>query len=342
MTVNEFNAKLKAPSVGGCFIFAGEEDYLKRYYLQELGRRIVTEEFLAPFNHAVFDGREVDFAAVRDAIMSPPMMSEEKLIEWKYPSFEKMKESDLAAFEDTLALLEEHPYATLAFIVEEGEIDLGTPKRESKFTKRFAKRVNILDFPKQTDASLLSWLKKHFDKEEVGVNAEVLKELIFRSGHSMTVLNNEVIKLSAYAKANGKGEITVEDVARVASSTPESDTFALSNAILSRNKKAAFSALAEMKIRRLDPIMIMGMMSKTYSELSVVDALLRDGMDARAIANELKMHTHKCNMYVSAAKGQRQGYFASAAEELLRVDYSSKFGGISGYTAIELFISKWL
>ena len=150
MNVAEFNTKIKALPIGGCFIFAGEEDYLKRYYLGQLRKRIISEEFLAPFNHSVFDGREVDFAAVRDAVISPPMMSEAKLIEWKYPSFEKMKESDLSAFEEVLTLLEKHDYATLAFIVEEGEIDLGTPKRESKFTKRFGKRVNILDFPKST------------------------------------------------------------------------------------------------------------------------------------------------------------------------------------------------
>jgi DNA polymerase-3 subunit delta len=342
LDVNEFNSKIKTLPIGGCFIFAGEEDYLKRYYLSQLRRRIVTEEFLAPFNHSVYDGREVDFAAIRDAILSPPMMSDGKLIEWKYPSFDKMKESDLEAFEDVLDLLDSHDYATLAFIVEEGEIDLGTPKKEGKFTRRFGKRVNILNFPKSTDASLMSWLKKHFDAEKIEVTAPVLRDLIFRSGHSMSVLNNEVAKLSAYAKANGRTSVGSEDVNMVASSTPESDTFALSDAILARNKSAAFAALLDMKTKRLDPVMIMGMMSKTYSELTAVSALVRDGLDSRAIAAELKMNSYKCDKYVNAAKRQDPAFYSAALEELLRVDYTSKYGGVAGYAAIELFIAKWI
>ena len=342
MDKNEFIAKLKTLPIGGCFIFSGEEDYLKRYYLGELRRAIITEEFLAPFNHTVGDGKDIDFAALRDAIMSPPMMSDAKLIEWRYPSFEKMKESDLALFEETLDLLEKQEYATLAFIVEDGEIDLGTPKKESRFMKCFGKRVNILDCQKPTDASLLSWLKKHFDKESISVDAGTLKDLIFKSGHSMTVLKGEVDKLSAYAKANGKNTITKEDVFEVASSTPESDTFALSNAIMSRNKSAAFIALLDMKTRRIDPMMILGSMSRTYSDLTAVSALVRDGVEAKTIATELKMTPGKCNMYISAARRQDPSFYRNALEELLRVDYSSKFGGISGYAAIELFVTKWL
>ena len=38
MTLNDFRARLKGGNVGGWYIFAGEEDYLKRHYRGELSR----------------------------------------------------------------------------------------------------------------------------------------------------------------------------------------------------------------------------------------------------------------------------------------------------------------
>ena len=100
MTVAEFKAKLKSADPSGWYIFAGEEEYLKRYYLDELRRAVITDEASAPFNHFIFDGPELDLGAVSEAIKAPPMMSEYKLIEWRYADLEHSKESLKAALDE--------------------------------------------------------------------------------------------------------------------------------------------------------------------------------------------------------------------------------------------------
>lgn len=340
MELNDFKARLKSGSLGGCYLFAGEEDYLKNHYLGSLRNAAITDPGLAAFNHSVFDGSTIDFAAITDAIKAPPFMSDYKLIEWKYASFDKLKESELTLLEGILDLIEENEYAVLAFLVADGDIDLGTPKKESKFVKRFGKRIGILGFSKSTDVQLLSWLKKHFDHQNIDVGAEALRALIFRSGHSMSVLAEEVEKLSAYAKANGLAEIGVREVELVASSTPESDTFALSNAIIDRNKKAALVALDEMKSRRVDPVIITAMMARTYTDIVNVTSMLADGMGVKDIETALKMNPYKLKAYAAAAKKHSAERASRVLGELCRMDAASKFGGITGYTAIELFITK--
>ena len=342
MDLNDFKALLKSDSIAGSYVFSGEEDYLKRYYLAELRKRAVTDETFATFNHAIYDGEEIDFASLRDDIMSPPMFEPYKLIEWRYPDFESMKESELAELEKLLDLVASTDYAVLAFLVSEGDIDLGTPKKESKFVKRFGEKLRILNFDKSTDAQLLSWLKRHFDAEGVDVTKEVLDALIFRAGHSMTVLNNEVIKLCMLAKARGQNYISVADVEIAASSTPECDTFALSNAILERNKKGAFLALEEMKSRRLDPIMILGMMAKTYTDIANVVLMLGDGTNSTDIQTATKMNPYKLKLYIAAAKKYTPEKANAILSELARVDTGAKYGGVTGYTAIEMFVAKCL
>ena len=342
MELNDFKALLKSGNISGCYIFSGEEDYLKRYYLSSLRNRAITDDSFSTFNHAVYDGGEVDFSSIADDIMSPPMFEPFKLIEWKYPDFEKMKEGELAELERVVNMVNSTDYAILAFLVAEDAIDLGTPKKESKFVKRFGDKIRILNFDKSTDAQLLSWLKKHFDAESISVSADTLRALIFRAGHSMSVLANEVEKLCALAKARSLTEITEKEVNEAAASTPECDTFAFSNAILDKNKKAAFIALDEMKSRRIDPIVILGMLAKTYTDILNIAIMLKDGVGQSDIQVATKMNPYKLKLYIAAAKKYSTEHSQKILSELTRVDTGAKYGGVTGYTAIELFISKCL
>ena len=342
MQERELREKIKSGDVSGCYILAGEEDYLKRYYLGEIARAAITEPSFETFNHLVYDGPEVAFASVIEAIKAPPMFDKSKIIEWRYPSFVKMKESDLQAFEMTLEALEKYGGTALVFTVADGECELGTEKRPSKFVKRFGARCNIVNFPRSGDTALMGWLKRHFDKEGITVTAEALSALIFRSGRSMDVLSSEVIKLSAYLKANSRDTLTPDDVNEVASSTPECDTFALTDAILDRNKKSAFLALMKMKRDRVEPTVIIGMMAKSYSELLSVVSMMEDGEGRAEIERATGIHPYRVKAYMTAARNFKKGAPRAILDELSRVDIGSKYGGVSGYCAIEMFVAKCL
>ena len=344
MDVKEFKSRVAEGRLGGTFIFSGDEDYLKKHYLSQLRGAIVTDPAFAPFNYASFDGESLDFGELVEAISSPPFMSDYKLVEWKYPAFDKMKEGELKKFEDLLTMVEERPYITLAFITNDSDI-LPNGKKESKFVKRFSDRINLLTFRKFTESNsqgLYHWLREHFSAEGIKVDLGVVQELVFRAGHSMSVLSGEVEKISAYLKASGRDTASKDDVTLVASSTPESDTFALSNAVLNRNKKDAFSALNEMKWRRVDPIIIFSMLARVCSELASVSELLLEGQDAKDIEKAMKMHPFTLKLYIAAAKKYTPDRVASMLSELSRADADSKFGGVAGYTAIELFLAKCL
>ena len=161
MDINELKSRIKDGRLSGCFILAGEEDYLKRYYLAKIREAIVDDGAFATFNHAVYDGADVDFSSIRDDVTSPPMMADKKLIEWRYPNFEKMKESDLKLLEETVELLNEYDYATLVFLVAEDGLTLGTAKRESLRLKSSTLSGELLE----TKATEIPFSAKLFKKE---------------------------------------------------------------------------------------------------------------------------------------------------------------------------------
>ena len=339
MDINEFKSRIKSGALSGCFAFAGEEDYLKRYYLGELRSAIVTDEAFAPFNHIVFDGEDVKLAAILDAVKAPPMMADYKLVEWHYPDFSSMKESELSDLEMLLETRAEYGYTTIAFLIGEDGVDLGTPKKKSKFITRFEKHIEFLRLDRSTDAQLAQWIRRHFEAAGVTFAPDVPTSLIFRSGHSMQQLKNEIDKLVAYAKASGISLSSCE-VELIATATTECDTFAFSNAILARDKQGALTALDDMKSRRVDPTVIIGMTAKVVCDLVNVAELVDDGVSLDDIAKTLSMNAYKLKLYAASAKKLGRARCEAMLAELARVDTSSKFGGISGYTAIELFIMQ--
>ncbi len=340
MDIAEFKANLKSGNLKGWYVFCGEEDYLKKHYMKELRAAASGDDAFALFNYVSFDGSNIDFGSLAEAIKSPPMMSEYKLIEWKFAPIDDLKESELCALEALFSLKEEYPYAIFAIMTTADRFDVGTLKRPSRKATRLAAAFDILNFSKSTDSQLHFWLKKHFDAEGVRADAPALNTLIFRSGHSMEVLNNEVLKLCAYAKANGLCAVTPKEVEEVAAPTVESDAFALSNAVLDKNVVGAFVALSDLKQRRVDPQIIISMLERTYSELSSVALLLEEGCGAAVIETTLKFHPFKAKLYINAVRKVGAKRLAATLTELCRIDASSKSGGISGYDAIEMFITQ--
>ncbi len=340
MDITLFKSNLKNDKISGIYLFCGEEDYLVRYYLKTLRDKIAGDEAFAVFNNPIFDGDEVDYHAIIEAVKAPPMMNDYKLIEWRHADFSKMKEAELESMEELISVCEEHPYSVVAFTADGDGVDFGTAKKPSAFIKRFDKQISILRFDKSTENQLYAWLKKHFDAQGVSVDLETVRTLVFRSGRSMDVLVGEVDKLCAMVKARGKATVSPEDVNEVASSTPECDTYALSNAIIDRSRRGAYLALEEMKLRRVEPTIIMGMVARTFDDLTAIAHLLDEGLGVGEIKDILNMNEYKLKKYIPSAKKYGTERLSSIIEALAEADAGSKYGGVTGYTAIELFISR--
>jgi DNA polymerase-3 subunit delta len=341
MDPNGLKATIKSGRLGGAYLFFGEERYLVNYYFGQLRSAAVADDTLSVFNNPRYHGEELDFASVLEELRSPPMMSDYKLIECHGVNFAKMREGDLELLDEVLESVKEHPYAVVAFVTESEWVPaLFKGKRPTAFMQRFGERMNVLQFDKSTENQLYSWLKKHFEANGLSVTLDTVKALVFRSGRSMTVLASEVEKLSALAHARGRSAVTPDDVDEVASGTIESDTFALSNALLDRNREGAYEAVFDLKSRRVDPVMVFGMISRTYTEALTVANLLDDGMTQQEIVKQLNMNEFRVRLYIAAAGRYGAMRLSEIVSDLTRADAGSKYGGISGYTAIEIFISK--
>ncbi len=327
----------------GRFIFTGAEGYLLRHYLTQLRQVTVPDAFTEAFNYVSFDGARIDVPRLLDAIMAPPMMSERKLVVWTYPDLDGMRPSDKKALCELLERAQDYPYTTLVFVCSPEQFDVGNlPKKPSELYKTLSKLVDIVEFRTSTDAQLLAWLKKHFDAERIGVDAEVLRAMLARCGHSMQVLRGEVDKLVMFARATARTRLEPSHITQVCAPTFESQTFALTDALRDGDRAAAFAALRTLRAERADVLMVVGMMARTYAELTAVCALLEEGCDQQVIASELKLLPFIVRRDVASVKKQGPARLYAALAALGRIDEQLKRAARADVCALERFVAGYL
>ncbi len=341
MNVTELKARLKSGDASGWYILCGEEEYLKKYYRGEIKKLTVSDDdpFIL-FSHTVFDGAELDCQAFIEAVKAPPMMADKKLIEWRYADLTRLKEKEIEAISALAQERDGYPYATVIISALPDGFDIGTPKKPSKLFTRLSKHFDIISFEKSTDAQLSAWLIKHFAAEGISAGADVAAKMLMKVGHSMQTLSLELKKLTEYAKARGKSNVSAEDVSEICSGSIESDAFAISNAIIEKNTEKAYLALLDMRMQKTDAGAAVAQLAKTYGDLMSVALFVEEGKDAADISAAMKFHPYKAGLYISAAKKLGSKRIAASLSSLIKTDAESKAGGISGYEAVEIFIAQ--
>lgn len=333
----EFRKQMKKGLSGG-YLFFGDEDYMKAYSVGAARAAICPDDTFALFNDMKIDVMDYSADALLDALMPLPMMSDKKLVTVNGLNVNALRAKELDDLCDVLATLDEYDYNVLIISVPATMIDEGNlPKKPSAALKRLGEYLTPVHFAPITGTRLVSWVGKHFSHNGVVATPDVCSYLISYSGRSMYTLANETDKLSFYVLQNGRSEVTKQDVTNVCAAEISVGAFALANAILDGRGEDAIGALAVMKFRREDPVMIMSEVSNAVFDLACVKALADEGCQTAEIAAILKMNEYKARIYVQGAANKSMQKLKEAIDLCSEADIAVKLYG-QGYIPIEKLI----
>lgn len=330
--------KLKT-TAGSAFLFFGEEDYLKAHHIKAARERICPEPAFAFFNDITLDALDFTPDKLLDAMMPPPMMADEKLIVIRGLDFNTMKQADLDALCEALALLPEYEYNTVIIHAADGLLDAGNVrKKPSALLKRLSEVTVPVYFEASTDGRLAAWAGKHFAHLGVTVSPADCAFLVSYAGKSMYLLANEIEKIAYFVREKGRDLATSENIRLVAVPAMDMDTFALSNAILAGRSADALEALSVLKFERAKPEMVMGELSATFCNMLSVRHYLDGGKNAKEISKLLGgMHEYKVGLLIKAVSRTDPARLSRAISLCAEADAAIK-GSYSDYTPIERLI----
>ena len=333
----ELKRRLKDKDVQGVYVFSGDEEYMKRYYFSELCKSSGDK-----VNISVIRG-EIDFGQLCDELTAVPMQEisffdepdngKKRVIKLDSPDFSKLSDREMSSVYDMLADVGDMSVVVIYF----SNIDPVKGKSNANIIKKLSENALVCDFQRAApgDATLLRWIKKHFDREKIEISAENVRYLSDCVGTDMCLLSNETEKLCAYMECVGRKVVEKADIDFVCIKNTEAVTFDVTNAISAKDFEAAVSALAILKSTKTEELMIFGAISKMASDLSIVSALQRENKgvgEICAISGLRDFVVRKYSMMLSSAQ---KGYAKRFANVCLDADLRLKRTSSDGYRILE-------
>lgn len=334
-----FRKQMKKGLSGG-FLFFGDEDYLKSFALASARQAICPDQTFAVFNDIRLDALDYSASALLNALMPPPMMSEQKIVTVSGLNLNSLRSGEIDDLCETLGELPRYDYNVLILSVPAGQMEEGNlPKKPSAVLSRLAEYLTPVHFEPISGARLCAWVGKHFQHHGVEASPEVCAYLIEYSGKSMFILSKETEKLAYYVLEKGRTSVTKEDVENVSVAELSADSFALTNAILDGRYEDAINTLAVMKFRRVEPVILMSEISKAVCEMIAIKSLQEEGYPLGEISAILKMNEYRAKRYLGGVSKKSMKRLRRAVTLCSEADLALKQSP-QGYVAIEKLIGS--
>lgn len=279
------------------YLFFGDEDYTKLADTNAVVQAVCPDPSVRMFNETRMDALNYTPEKLMDAVMMQPVMAEHRLVILSGIYLSAMKEEELRALLSVLSQLPDYDYTVFILSVPADGMDAGvmptaasprTEPRPSALLSRFAEYLTPVLFARNSPAQLASWVQRHFRSGGVQASPDFCREMVRYCGSDMFRLSSEIHKLTAYVRAAGREQATPEDLHTVAVEGTEFGAFDFSNAVMAGNTDAAFRVLEEMKVRRADPVVVFGEVSRIFCDALSVRLLSDRGLSADEIAASLK------------------------------------------------------
>ncbi len=339
LSADELKDEIKF-GLGGIYLFIGEEEYLKHYYLEQIRKKLLPSEDDAMFLHKKISCAEIDIEKITDAMTTASLgfFSEGKtLCELHEIPFGALKEAEWKALFETFSNASEDVITVI--YANDGEIDLGNlPKAPSKALKQLSEYAKPVYFPKEGEMKLAKWTSKHIAAEKLSYESGVCELLVQYCSRDMFALSCEIKKVCEYVKESGRGTVKIDDVKKVCVKSTEINAFDFSNALLNFQTDRALEILTDMKQKKEKPTYILGSVFKVITELYSIKLLSEHGHNDMEISKELGIHEYRVGLYKKSLQRRSLARLKKLLHFCTDADVKMKSASFDDYTELEKLV----
>ncbi len=226
-------------------------------------------------------------------------------------------------------LTQENPDITLIFTTS-ASVD-----ERKKITKIIKNNGNLIKCPSLTIKDTYQIIKKRLISAKYKIQDEALYYLINSCNNDYDLVINELAKVYIYY---GKPcEIMLGDLKEIIASPLGNNNFKLIDAIINHNLKLAFKIYNDLKIQKVEPIIIINLLAREYRLMYLVKTL-SPNFSQFEIAKKLSLQNWQVAKYQDNAYHYSNFELIDNLKELANIDYQIKSGKLNKHLALEVFI----
>lgn len=315
---------IKAGTFSSMYLLYGEEEYLKRYYRDQLTKGILGDVPDGNINYHYYEGDSAVPENIADQAQCLPFFSDSMLIVIENSGLFK-KAGNLNE------RLKDMPETTRIIFIER-EID----KRNSLY-KYIKSNGTLSELNYRKDTELVTWVATYLKQAGCVITGRAARHLIAKAGVDMRQLINELDKLIAYV--DERHQIDIMDVDAICTTLLSSRIFVMMDNIVSGKQKEALTLYRDLLSLKENPLSILYLLTRHYNILMQVKEMITES-DA-VIAKKLSLPSFAIKKYKSQAGAYNKRQLLNIVTECTDTEEAIKCGRISQQIGTELLIIRF-
>ncbi len=329
MQYKELFTALKNGKIEKCYLFEGEEEFIKRSAFLRL-REVATAGDFADMNRArLYDPAPDALIAAAETL---PFMSDRRFIEIRNCTLltsEKTKEYDPDAAIDRYReyFLTLPDTVCMVFYVQ------GRADKKKKMYQLLSKQATVVTFDPLNDQELTQWIAQQLNKQGKKISFPCCQQLWFSAGRDLTLLSNELEKLIAYL--GEREEVTSRDIDLLCVKSTEYKVFDLSDTLLSGKGAKALQMLDALLKEGNDRLMMLSLLGRQCRQLYYLSVMQEAGKKPNEMAEALGINSYILPRLQPLARRYTPGQLKKAARLCTETEYLVKSGQMMEVGSLE-------
>ena len=328
--LQELKAAIRNKDLGRLYIFHGEEIFLLNHYFEQM-KKLLLDDLTESFNFHRLNNESFDIQSFVDGVENFPMMAEHTLVHVDEIDLFKLPEGDRNKIGEILSDIPD--WCTVVFTYE--TVQWKPDKRLKKLWEAIDKNATIVEFAKQGQRELISWVSRHFLARGKRISNELCAYLIDITGGTMTALAGEIDKICAYS---GADEIVRADIDAVTEPVLDAVVFQMTDLLGEGKYGPALQKLQTLLKMQQEPLAILGAVGGHFRRLSTARTLLDHGRGSGELMKLCGIPDYPARKTMDAARRFSQDFCRRAAELVLETDYGMKTSFDDPQRLLELLI----
>lgn len=314
--------EIKGGQVAPLYLLTGDEQVLAWYIVSVLQEQLMPAN-LVSLNYQRLDGQKLTEAELLQAVETPPMFGDRRLVVIDQPAFVRGK-SDGGGDRLTRLVTDWPPYTCGVLLCP--ELD-----KRLKLVKQLLQVARVCELPPLSPVEAAQWVDERLQK--AGVRSRGLgRQVVERAGIGLQVLRLEVDKLLAYADG---GQLDSADVAALVRNNLATSIFDLVDAVGHRQLPRALQLLTGVQAEGQEALYVLAMISRQLRLLLQARSALDQGLSQQQAAAGLGIHPFPAGKCVAQAQGWTASDLRQALQNCLNVDEAIKTGQLPDDRALE-------
>lgn len=340
--VTPLRRDLAAGRLSPCYLFYGEEDYLKRHYIDRV--RQALEQAHGPAALTFLDEESFSLDRFYDATENLSFGVSAALL--------VLREVEPAALpkeerEILLQQLADLPEGVAVVLLYGDRYLAGAPdqrRRRSQHIKDLSAQMRAVEFPLQSADALRDWMVRRLGASKLNIAGDAASLLLAQCDNRMVALATELHKLAALCESYGQRVVTREMVEAVALPGSEADIYEIVGCMTAQDYNGALRRLDRCRKNRESPVAVTAALGSAFCELLFVKAAYDAGQ--RKVDDILKRYGIKASKryfigrYLKDAPGLDRRYPARAVQVLAEVDRLQKSSAMDQWELLEQGIGR--